>query len=347
MAACDAIRSSAPGRCGIVGNPTDMYGGSVLSCSIPRRASVALSESDALILQTRGQTCALRGPTDFHMRGDRFDVPRAVLSHLRLYDLKVRLTYDSDIPYQGGLSGSTALVAAVLWAVLRYSRLTYHRHYFAELTRYVELNRMGIVCGYQDAYMVTFGGLNYMEFRDKEFYRTVADEPYATVESLTDRVPAIPLVVAHTGRQHNSGAVHRPLRERWLEGEAAVVDGYQRIGKLAREGKRAFLDGDWERLGRLMTENHAIQRDLGGSGPENERLITAALDAGAIAAKLAGAGSGGTIIALHTDPRSLEEPLRRAGAVDLLYPTPVAGVRDELEDEAAAEDPGPSACRDS
>ncbi len=206
------IRASAPGRCGVIGNPTDMYGGSVLSCSIPRRAVVTLQEADALILETQGQTYLLRQRTDFHIRGDRFDVPRAVLSHLHLYDLKVRLRYDSDIPYQGGLSGSTALMAATLWAVLRHQQVSYHRHHFAELTRYVELNRMGIVCGYQDAYMVTFGGLNYMEFRDKEFYRTVADEPYATIEPLADRVPAIPLIVAHTGVEHNSGAVHKPLR---------------------------------------------------------------------------------------------------------------------------------------
>ena len=35
-------------------------------------------------------------------------------------------------------------------------------------------------------------------------------------------------------------------------------------------GKRAFLTRDWEWLGRLMNDNHEIQRDLGGSGPENE-----------------------------------------------------------------------------
>jgi galactokinase/mevalonate kinase-like predicted kinase len=329
MAAGGTIRATAPGRCGIVGNPTDMYGGSVLSCSIPRRASVTLTDCDALTLETAGQTRVLRDRTDFHIQGDRFDVPRAVLSHLRLYDLRIRLTYDSDIPYQGGLSGSTALVAATLCAILRRQGASYHRHHFAELVRYVELNRMGIICGYQDAYMVTFGGLNYMEFRDKEFYRAVADEPYATMEPLAALASDLPFILAHTGVRHHSGAVHRPFRERWLDGEQAVVEGYLRIGKLAREGKRAFLDGDWERLARLMTENHAIQRDLGGSGPENEILIAAALDGGALAAKLAGAGSGGTIIALHPTPQSLEDPLRAAGAVDILYPAPLPGVRDE------------------
>ena len=38
--------SSAPGRAGIIGNPTDMYGGSVLSCSMAMRAYATLTPGD-------------------------------------------------------------------------------------------------------------------------------------------------------------------------------------------------------------------------------------------------------------------------------------------------------------
>jgi mevalonate kinase len=137
-------------------------------------------------------------------------------------------------------------------------------------------------------------------------------------------------VLGFTGVRHSSGTVHKPLRERWLEGEPAVVDGYRRITELARIGKKALLVEDWELLGRLMNENHAIQRDLGGSGESNEGLIGAALDAGALGAKLAGAGDGGTIIALwpNGDVLPLEEALRQAGAQATydLRPTPGATV---------------------
>jgi mevalonate kinase/D-glycero-alpha-D-manno-heptose-7-phosphate kinase/glucuronokinase len=65
-----------------------------------------------------------------------------------------------------------------------------------------------------------------------------------------------------------------------------------------------------------MNENHAVQRDLGGSGESNERLIAAAREVGAPGAKLAGAGSGGTIIALWPweDFSPLERALYDAGA---------------------------------
>ena len=80
-----------------------------------------------------------------------------------------------------------------------------------------------------------------------------------------------------------------------------------------------------------MDESHAIVRDLGGSGAANERLIRAAREAGALGAKLAGAGQGGTIVALWSgsDPEPLEAALREAGAVAILRPEPCEGVRVE------------------
>src|SRR5947199_2955023 len=173
--------------------------------------------------------------------------------------------------------------------------------------------------------MAAFGGLNRMDFRDKE--PAARGEPvYASVEPLQSVVAELPLVLANTGVQRHSGSVHKGVRERWLEGEPAVVNGYQRIARLAREAKKAILVGDWDSLGAAMNENHAIQRDLGGSGDANEALIGAALRAGALGAKLAGAGKGGTIIALHPDPDHLARALERAGAARVLRPHPGEGL---------------------
>jgi len=135
-------------------------------------------------------------------------------------------------------------------------------------------------------------------------------------------------VLGFTGVQHSSSAVHKPIRERWVEGEAAVVDSYRRITELARVGKKAIILGDWTMLGHLMNENHSIQRALGGSGESNERLIAAALDAGALGSKLAGAGDGGTVIALWPwpDTTRLEQALREAGASAIYRPQVAPGV---------------------
>jgi galactokinase/mevalonate kinase-like predicted kinase len=307
---------SAPGRAGIIGNPTDMYGGAVLSCSVGMRARVTVTPAPELILETNGQECRITNRDDLRPRGERFDVARAILDYMRLPSLACRVRYESEIPLRSGLSGSTALVVSLLQALLAWQGEYPSRYQLAERARYIELNYLKVVCGYQDAYMCSFGGLNYMDFRGKQFYREAEAELFATVEPLADYVPELPFVLGLTGVQRNSGAIHKPLRERWLEGEAAVVEGYKRITMIARRGKKALLMADWPRLGQLMNENHAIQRDLGGSGEPNERLVAAALEAGAPGAKLAGAGHGGTIIALWPweDATPLETALREAGA---------------------------------
>jgi galactokinase/mevalonate kinase-like predicted kinase len=307
---------SAPGRAGIIGNPTDMYGGAVLSCSVGMRARVTVTPASELVLETAGQECRIASRDDLRPRGDRFDLPRAILDYMRLPPLACHVRYESEIPLRSGMSGSTALVVALLQALLAWQGQYPHMYHLAERARHIELNYLRVVCGYQDAYMCTFGGLNYMDFRGKQFYREAEAELFATIEPLSAYCPELPFVLGFTGVQHASGEVHKPLRERWLEGESAVVEGYERITEIARTGKKALLMADWPLMGRLMNENHAIQRDLGGSGESNERLIAAALEAGALGAKLAGAGHGGTIIALWPwpDATQLEEALYEAGA---------------------------------
>jgi len=326
------LRCTAPGRAGIIGNPTDMYGGAVLSCSIPLRAWVEIAPAPALTLEAAGETAIIRGLDDMWPHGDRFDLARSIFRYLKLPAMHARIRFGSDIPMQSGLAGSTALLVAMLRAILAWLGQHPHRYQLAETARFIELNYLEVVCGYQDAYMATFGGLNYLDFRGKQFYRNLEAELFGTVESLASVVPTLPFVLGHTGIQHHSGEVHKPLRERWLEGEPEIVTAYERITELASLGKRALLTADWAALGEYMNENHAIQRDLGGSGPENEHLIAAALAAGAPGAKLAGAGRGGTIIALWPDPdqEPLEKALRAAGATDILKIKVTPGVT--LED---------------
>ena len=316
MSSEQCLVSSAPGRAGVIGNPTDMYGGAVLSCSVPLRARVSITPADALLLATNGDTFVVRERADLRPHGDAFDVVRAVLDYLRLPPLSCRVEYDSDIPVRSGLAGSTALVVALLHGLLTWMGQPGNSYCLAEKARYVELHHLKVVCGYQDAYMCTFGGLNYMDFRGKQFYREEEAELFATIEPIAPYVKQLPFVLGFTGVRHSSGAVHKPLRERWLEGDAQVVAGYERITELARIGKRALLTEDWALLASVMNENHSIQRDLGGSGESNERLIAAAMEAGAPAAKLAGAGDGGTVIALwpRQDSSPLEQALRQAGA---------------------------------
>ncbi len=321
------IRASAPGRCGLVGNPTDGYGGTVLSSSLSERATVEILPAEDLRIDVCGCEESISHRGDLALNGSYTDVAKAVFT---LFDEVVasqrfHLRARTTIPMHAGLAGSTAMLTAILGATLRLLDVRLNPYEIAETVRHIEFNLMHCVCGFQDQYMTVFGGVKCVDFRDKA--PTTSGEPvYCTVEPLEPFLGDLPLLLASTGVERHSGTVHQGFRERWIEGDHEVRDGYLRIARLAREAKKALLAGDWECVGAAMNENHAIQRNLGGSGEANELLISAALDAGALGAKLAGAGHGGTIIAVHEDLGYLERRLQEAGAARTLRVVPSEGL---------------------
>ena len=217
--------STAPGRAGIVGNPTDMYGGSVISCSTKERSAVLIDPAKELSFEVAGRKHVVQTPADLNLDGGYFDVAKAVIDFLNLADARFSLRWACDVPFGAGLSSSSSMIVAILNAVLAYIGREEHIFFRAEMARHIELHYL-VLCGYQDAYMCTLGGLNYMDFRQKQFYRALGDEPYATMESLTPYIDEFPFVLAHTGVQRSSGLVHRPIRERWLKGDREVVREY-------------------------------------------------------------------------------------------------------------------------
>ncbi len=321
------ITASAPGRVGIIGNPTDMYGGTVISVTTRERAKCTLRPAEGLALACGGAELVVRSESHLAPCGDALDIARAVCRHFGVGpDGGMRIELSTDVPVQAGMGGSAALLVAAVGALDRWFGWGMHPWTLAETARKVEYRTLGVLCGFQDAYMAVFGGLNLIDCRGKESLEQSDDEPLATVEALAPYCPELPLLVAHTGVKHHSGDVHRSPRDRWLEGDRAVVDGYREIARLAALGKRALLDRDWPRLGALMNENHRIVADLGGSGPANDQLIEAARAAGAHGAKLAGAGGGGTILALTDQPERVRAALLEAGADRLFAPWATEGL---------------------
>ena len=71
-------------------------------------------------------------------------------------------------------------------------------------------------------------------------------------------------------------------------------------------------------MANLMKENYHIQNRLAFSGEQNSYLIRAAESNRALAAKLAGAGEGGSIIALTLEPERTKKALQEAGIAEFI-----------------------------
>lgn len=156
------ITASAPGRCGIVGNPSDMYGGNVLSCTVQERAECRLiinPHAKALLLHNSDEVAAILSQDDLRLMGDKLDIARAALQFLKV-DPKVsrpELYLSTDIPMKAGMAGSTAMLAALVGALNVYLELGLNPYDTAETMRKIEARIMGVTCGYQDQHMAVFG----------------------------------------------------------------------------------------------------------------------------------------------------------------------------------------------
>lgn len=321
------VHASAPGRAGIIGNPSDIYGGTVVACAVGERAEVFVREADGIVFDICGHVTHIQSDEDLRFDDSLpyIDVARSVWRYLIGDDRRhlagvtidpaggFHLRAETSIPMRAGCAGSTAMMACIVAGILAFFKNPIQRYAIAEMARHIERTSLGIDCGFQDQYMVVFGGLNCIDFRGKEWGWDDDTAPYAVVEPLTEalapRLP-LPMVLANLGRrQGTSGTYHHTPRQRWEAGEEAMVEGMMRIAELARIGKRAMLVGDWQTVADMMNENYEISLRLFGISELNDALIKTALRHGALAAKLSGAGGGGTIIALHEDPAYLAEKL--------------------------------------
>jgi mevalonate kinase len=145
------------------------------------------------------------------------------------------------------------------------------------------------------------------------FVRGLSPQPFAVARP-------IHLLIADTGVPSPTRIAVGDVNRAWKQAQARYEALFDAAGVLARQARIAIETGDVAALGPLMDENQRILAEMGVSSPELDRLIRAARDAGALGAKLSGAGRGGNMIALvrREDARGVERALLDAGAARVI-----------------------------
>lgn len=171
------------------------------------------------------------------------------------------------------------------------------------------LEIQGVGSGF-DVASAVFGGTLY-------YIKNKAIEPLA--------VKDVPLVVGYTGIKSNTVDLIKMVAKKREEYPEKLERICKAIGKIVDEAKTRMIEGDWERVGKLMDFNQEYLRDLGVSSEKLETLIGAAKSAGAYGAKLSGAGGGDCMIALASAEKrqSVEEAITKAGG-EVVHVTPNA-----------------------
>jgi mevalonate kinase len=131
------------------------------------------------------------------------------------------------------------------------------------------------------------------------------------------------IVIGDTGIQSPTSVAVGELRRHWQLQQKAYNRLFDDAAEIAREARRWIEAGQPDKLGPLMDKNHELLCQMGVSSPELNRLVEAAIKAGALGAKLSGGGRGGNMIALvrEEDAPAIAKVLLSNGAVSTITTT--------------------------
>ncbi|MGH7117939.1 MAG: hypothetical protein ACREFP_02910 [Acetobacteraceae bacterium] len=205
--------------------------------------------------------------------------------------LSISVTTAVDAPMGSGLGSSSALMVALIEAYRAYLDLPLARYDVAHLAYEIERLDLGLAGGRQDHYSAAFGGINFLEFlRGGEVIVNPLRFPEGVIAELESS-----LVIAFSGQSRESEVIIRRQTEGLSSQSDAVIEAMHQLRQDAVDMKRAILAGDIAAVARLLERSwQAKKRTAPGiSNPHVERLEQLAREAGAIGAKVSGAGGGG------------------------------------------------------
>ncbi|MFO0676055.1 MAG: mevalonate kinase [Polyangiaceae bacterium] len=288
-------RGRAAGKVILLGEHAVVYGVPAIAVGIDRGA-------EAYARASSGDRSRLRVPAwdlDVPADGDGHDLAKAFRAVLvathgpspsnapHPVDVEVH----AALPPGGGLGCSAALGVAVARALDPRASVATIRERAMEWERVFHGNPSGI-----DAAVSASGGCIYFE----------KGKP---IESVHVR-GGLRLCVGNTGHVSSTKVMVeavRALRERRPD---VVHKAFEGIRALVRNARLAIEAGDATALGRLVDLNQMLLGGLFVSTPEIETMCKSARDAGALGAKLTGAGGGGSVVAIVPSPSVADRVLR-------------------------------------
>ena len=308
--------ASAPGRINLIGEHTDYNGGFVLPCAVGRRVAVAIGRGGEELYSTNFDETRRMGR---EKDSSWADYPRGVVWAFGEEGRGVgdfRATFAGDVPLGSGLSSSAAIEAATALALAALFGLGTDRKELAVLCQRAENEFVGVQSGIMDQYaslLCEKGAALLIDCRSLEAESVPLDLEGADLTLLVCDT-RVERGLADTGYNDRRAACERAAETLGVE---QLRDAEEKdLGRLSGEELKrarhivaenarvleatdALRAGDFGELGHLMYASHASMRDdFEISTRELDAFVELAEAAGALGARLTGAGFGGSAIAL-------------------------------------------------
>ena len=271
------------------------YGGLVISSSINKYfyAVITTDESDDLqVISADYRSLFRHSPyNDLFWDGD-LALPKAILHHFGIRR-GINLFVASEVPPGTGLGSSSAAAVTMVRAISTLVEQPLTKQQVAELASYIEIGKMGMPIGKQDQYASAFGGLNKITFSSEG----VTVEPLH-IDPDVRKTLERRLMLFFTGSSRESTSILKHQRKSTQDRDEVVLQALHNIKRVAVDVQSCLERGDLDEFARLLDYAWQEKRRLapGLSTGFIDELYTLALEKGASAGKITGAGGGGFLM---------------------------------------------------
>jgi D-glycero-alpha-D-manno-heptose-7-phosphate kinase len=208
-------------------------------------------------------------------------------------DQKVRLEiqHHGDLPARSGIGSSSSFAVGLINALNTFSNKSFSQKDLANQALDLEQTFIGDKVGSQDQIACTFGGINFIEFSPNFNWRInpiALDDNH--IQEIEDRCYLVYSKIARFSSK---------ITEVLLEGFDKKHDLITKTVDLANQGLRVLRsDSNYDEIGALLNEGWELKKSANPSSVNStiELFITGGIEAGALGAKVLGAGGGGFIL---------------------------------------------------
>lgn len=312
-----------PARVNLIGDHTDYSGGLALPIAINRSLVVKARRRDDEYTHVwaGGQTA------HFHHRAAEapegwlryFAGIARALDSAGIVPPALDIVVESDIPIGAGLSSSAALCCGVVLAMASFAEQQLTPAQAAQFAAQAENEYVGAPTGLLDQYAICFAQADHALMLDFS-----TPEPQVSPIPVTWAEAGLTLAVIDTSTRHNhaTGGYRDRREEVQRAADTLGLDHLARVGldeiisledpvlkartqhvftenARVRAASKALREQRWEQFGSMLTASHtSLCEDFQVSTPELDLAVNAALDRGALGARMTGGGFGGCAIAL-------------------------------------------------
>jgi mevalonate kinase len=318
------ITVSAPGKLMLFGEHAVVQQHACLVTAVDLRVQVTLEKTDQA-------TISIASP---HLRelGLSFSLPVADLFNDELihpqvkfiiasirkvfsrYNLQQGLIIRTDGPINSfGLGSSSAVTVATIFGLIHLFEITINMNQVFDLAYSAVLEVQKVGSGFDVACALHGGTLYY--------------QPTQKIETL--KVERLPIVIGYSGEKVSTTNLVEEVEKLRYQYPEIIELIFKAMGSIANTARSAILQNNWQTSGHLANINQGLLESLGVSSPNLDQPIQAARQAGALGAKLSGAGGGDCMFAIidEKDRISVEWAIEESGAQVLKLGTNTEGVR--------------------